>query len=253
MLEVVAVNTWRKPEQAAIEPLTECADFSHAEGDRLTEAKALIGIGMLHLLNAPPDFEAAEEALQKAFDLAESLADPYCTAMVGMVIGWTHTLRGDLPKAIETLDACMANGQSIGDGLILGSLHSARGWAALLAGDTDRAEEDFREHLLIASTIGHEPGVGYALEGLFATASTRGDVEHAGHLLGAAEAIRQRKGNTAAAAVASFHGHWVRKIERSPHAAQFEQARNGGRGLDPAAAVELALHEGDPVMSRGDG
>jgi len=105
---------------------------------------------MLHLLNAPPDFEAADEALQKALDLAESLADPHGTAMVGWMIGRAHIMRGDLPKAIETLEACIANGQSIGDRMLVGSLHNARGWAAFLAGDMNRAEESVREHLLIA-------------------------------------------------------------------------------------------------------
>ena len=37
--EVVAVDTWRRPNHAAIEPLTEAADFYHREGDRLTEAQ----------------------------------------------------------------------------------------------------------------------------------------------------------------------------------------------------------------------
>ena len=68
-------------------------------------------------------------------------------------------------------------------------------------------------------------------------------MERAGQLLGAAEAIRQRKGNTAAASV-SFHIPLVHQIAQTPHAAQFERARSAGRALDSAAAVELALNHG---------
>ena len=44
------------------------------------------------------------------------------------------------------------------------------------------------------STIGHDEGIADAFEGLFAVASTAGDLELGGRLLGAAEDIRERKG-----------------------------------------------------------
>ena len=185
-LEVLAVGMWRKPDEAAIDPLTECADFFHSDGDLLTEAKARGSIGLLHMLKSPPDFEAADESLQQASDLAASLADPFGSAMVGFMVGRAHLMRGDLPKAIETLDASLAAGRSVGD-RSSSVLHlNARGWGVILSGDLQRADECFREHLLTASTIGHEPGIGYALEGLFATAAigrqhrTRGSIAGGG-------------------------------------------------------------------------
>ena len=104
-LEVLLIAMWRKPDEAAIDPLTECADFFHSDGDLLTEAKARGTIGLLHMLKSPPDFEAADESLQQASDLAASLADPFGSAMVGLLVGRALLMRGDLPKAIETLDA----------------------------------------------------------------------------------------------------------------------------------------------------
>lgn len=240
-VEVLLVGMWRKPDETAIDPLTECADFFHSSGDLLTEAKARSGIGLLHMLKTPPDFEAADASLQRAFDLAASLADPFASAMVGLMVGRAHLMRGDLPKAIETLDASLAAGRSVGDRLLVGSALNARGWGAILSGDLHRADECFREQLLTASTIGHEPGIGYALEGLFATAAKVGNVERAGQLLGAADAIRRRKGNAAAISL-SFHNNQIQQLEQSAHVAQFEIARAAGRLLDPAAAVEMALN-----------
>jgi hypothetical protein len=118
----------------------------------------------------------------------------------------------------------------------------------LFSGDIQRADECFLEQLLTASTIGHEPGIGYALEGLFATAAKVGNIERAGQLLGAAEAIRRRKGN-AAATMLTFHSAQLQEIEQSPHVAQFEKARSAGRLLDPAAAVEMALNQAGPMNS----
>jgi len=239
-MEVLAVGMWRKPDPAAIEPLTECAAFFHAQGDRLTEAKARSGIGLLHLLKDPPDFDAADESLQRALDLAESLNDPVGGVIVGLMIGRAYLMRGDVPNASETLDASISVSRNIGDRLLIASALNARGWAAILAEDLRTADQYFREELLIASTIGHEPGIGYALEGLFAVSSGHSDIERAGQLLGAADSIRQRKGNSAAATL-SFHGKLIQQIEQSAHAAQFENGRNAGRSLDIAAAVELAL------------
>ncbi|MCR2764984.1 DUF4062 domain-containing protein [Microbacterium sp. zg.B48] len=240
-IEVLLVELWRKPEQSALRPLEESAAFFREQGDRLTEAKTLCAVALLHLLKDPPDFLSADETMNQASDAAASLADEFGSAIVGMMIGRAYLMRGNVPRAIETLDASISAGRSVGDRLLVGSAVGARGWAGIFAGDIDPAEQCFREQLLIASTIGHEPGVGYALEGLFATTATRGDIDRAGHLLGAADAIRQRKGNSAAA-ILSFHGRLLQQIELGPQAAQFARARAAGRDLDSAAAVELGLN-----------
>ena len=196
-LEVLFLGLWRRPDGAAIEPLTECAAFFHSQGD------AHRSQGPERHRSASPAQESTRlrgrgRYLQQAFEVAASLADPFGRAIVGLLIGRAYLMRGDVPKAIETLDASLSAGRSVGDRLLVGFALGALGWGAIITGDLNPADKYFREELLIASTIGHEPGVGYALEGLFATSATRGDVERAGQLLGAAEAIRQRKGNAAA-------------------------------------------------------
>ncbi|MCR2763350.1 DUF4062 domain-containing protein [Microbacterium sp. zg.B48] len=246
-VEVVLIGVWRKPDRASIGPLTECANYFGAHGDGRSEAKALAGIAWIHIYSFPPDFDAAEEYLQQSLDLVESLNDPYVAAGVRIMIGHAHILRGNLPGAVEILDAFLADSGGIGDSLLTGSMLNARGWAAILAGDLDQAEECFRQQILVASAIGHEQGVAYALEGFFATAVAVGDVERGGKLLGAAETIRQRKGNADAAKM-SFHAPVLRDIEQTSPV-MFQQARTMGRTLDTAAAVEVALESIEPVAS----
>jgi predicted ATPase len=238
-VEVVFIGVWRNPDRASIGPLTECANYFRTHGDGRSEAKALVGIAWVHIYSSPPDFDAAEEYLQQALDLVESLDDPYLAAGVRVMIGHARILQGNLPGAVKILDAFLADSGGTGDSLLTGSILNARGWVAILAGDLNRAEECFRQQLLIASAIGHEQGVAYALEGFFATAAAVGDLERGGELLGAAETIRQRKGNADAAKM-SLHAPVLRDIEATS-ATLFQQARTAGRALDTAAAVEVAL------------
>ena len=68
------------------------------------------------------------------------------------------------------------------------------GWVQMRLGNHSTAQDYFVQELLISSAIGHEEGIAYGLDGLFAVAAVAGDVRRAGRLLGAAEDTRERKG-----------------------------------------------------------
>jgi tetratricopeptide (TPR) repeat protein len=238
--EVLSIGLWRHPDPSIIGALKECAEFFHRDGDAFSESFALSGLGVLQLVSVPPDLDAAEDSLERAFAAADSLGDPFGSAMVGLMRGRVHLMRGNPAEAIKRLEEGLAFGRMTGDRLVISTALAERGWAAFLTGDMRRADECFREQLLISSTIGHEEGVGYGLEGLFSVAATAGDIGRGGLLLGAADSIRQRKGNSGATMV-SFHLPVVKQVEDSPLAADFAAARATGREMDQAAAVELAL------------
>jgi hypothetical protein len=88
--------------------------------------------------------------------------------------------------------------------------------------------------------VGHEDGIAYALEGLFALAALAGDVDLAGRLLGAAEDVRERKGLFAGSAF-SFHQSILDRVVAGPDADRFAVARREGRDADSPEVVELAL------------
>lgn len=244
--EVTFIGVWRKPDRAFLAPLVECAEYFHAQKDVVNEAKALVALGWVHIYSPPPDFDAAELSLAQAEKLVASANNSYLATSVRLMIGHGHILRGNLSQAIDILDECVAESGQIGDGLLTGSVMNARGWAAVLSGDLARADQCFRQQVLIASTIGHEQGVAYALEGFFATAVSTGDFERGGTLLGAAESIRQRKGNADAARM-SFHASLMQNLENDPPQL-FSQARAAGHDLDTATAVEFALGPSESIV-----
>ena len=85
-LEVLLVGMWRKPDEAAIDPLTDRADFFHSDGDLLTEAKARSSIGCPAHAQESTRLRGRGRSLQQAFDLAASLADPFGSALVGLMV-----------------------------------------------------------------------------------------------------------------------------------------------------------------------
>jgi hypothetical protein len=110
----------------------------------------------------------------------------------------------------------------------------------MVGGEPDRARECFAEQLLLASTIGHEEGIADALEGMFAVASSSGDVDRAGRMLGAAEDIRERKGLPTRSPL-SFFAPILERVLSGPDASRFDEARRVGRKADVDDVVEAAL------------
>ncbi|RZS68125.1 hypothetical protein EV187_0552 [Agromyces ramosus] len=75
---------------------------------------------------------------------------------------------------------------------------------------------------------------------MFAVATTSGDVERAGRMLGAAEDIRARKGLPIRSPL-SFFEPFLERVLAGPDASRFETARRLGRGAELADVVEAAL------------
>jgi hypothetical protein len=69
-------------------------------------------------------------------------------------------------------------------------LHGNLGLAALLASDTDAAQDAFREELTLCRELGVRPVASEGLRGLAAVAAVRGDARRAARLVGAAAAHR---------------------------------------------------------------
>ncbi|WP_411722329.1 hypothetical protein, partial [Mycetocola sp.] len=73
----------------------------------------------------------------------------------------------------------------------------------------------------MSAAVGHEEGVAYGLEDLFAVTIAAADEELAGTLLGAAEDIRERKG-ILGPGFFSYHQQILTQVEASPAADVFQ-------------------------------
>ena len=183
---------------------------------------------------------AAEENARRALELAEEFDVAFGGAMVGVMLGRLWLAQGRVDDAVGQFETSLAVARRIRDTLGQAIALSHLGWARLVGGEPDRARECFSEQLLLASTIGHEEGIADALEGMFAVASTSGDIERAGRMLGAAEDIRERKGLPTRSPL-SFYEPFLERVLAGPEAARFEEARRLGRKTEAADAVEAAL------------
>ncbi len=184
--------------------------------------------------------EAADDQLQRAQAIAEEMHSPSLMAMVLVMRGQTFSIRGDVAKAKETFEASLDAAKSSGEAVLQYSALYQLGWVQMRLGNHSTAHDYFVQELLMSSAIGHEEGIAYGLEGLFAVAAVAGDVRRAGRLLGAAEDTRARKGLLGPGWF-SYHLQILAQIEASPAADEFTIGREQGRRADIAEVVEEAL------------
>ena len=112
------------------------------------------------------------------------------------------------------------------------------GWSRLAAGEPQ--PELFTRALELSLRLRNEDGDAYALEGLAGSAAVVGDVERAGFLLGAAEALRARTGLHEQRSYVTYQSI-VDAVLATDRAAEFEAARVVGRRMPRRAVLEIAL------------
>lgn len=237
---VNAIRYWRSSDASGAPAMVRCASYFRQQGDRRGEALALAALAVSQFAQEPPDIDGAERSSRRSLELADEFDSAFAGAMVGLMVGRVQLAQGRIGDAVRQFETSLAQARRIDDTLGQAVSLSHLGWARLLDGETERARACFGEELLLASTIGHEEGIADALEGMFATAATSGDIERAGRMLGAAEDIRARKGLPARSPLSFFEPH-LERVQAGPDAQRFEEARGIGRRTELADVVEFAL------------
>ncbi|HYI32860.1 MAG TPA: DUF4062 domain-containing protein [Glaciibacter sp.] len=237
---VIGAATWKKPDPGRIPDFEDCLTYFIREHDLLGEFLTRVTIAVLQLMQAGSGVEAADQNLQRALAVAEDLHSPFLTAMALLIRGQASLARGNVPEATATFEASLEAARASGEVLSQSAALYHLGWVHVLMGTHGTARDYFVQQLLISSAVGHEEGVAYGLEGLFAVAAAASDFERAGRLLGAAEDIRERKG-LLGPGMFSYHQQVLAQVEASPAADGFRIAREKGRRADAAEVVEQAL------------
>ena len=235
-----SIRYWSTSDESIVPTMRRCVDHFRREGDPRGEALALASLAVAQFAQVPPDLEGTEQSARRSLDLAAEYDTAFVGAMAGVMIGRVRLAQGRADDAVRQFDTSLTVARGIGDMLGQAIALSHLGWAHMLAGEPGRARQCFGEQLLLASTIGHEEGLADALEGMFAVATTSGEVERAGRMLGAAEDVRTRKGLPTRSPL-SFFEPFLERMLAGPEASRFEQARRAGREAELADVVELAL------------
>jgi predicted ATPase len=235
-----AITFWQDPEGQVVPGLRESAELFNRAGDRSGEALTRISLALALLIAPEPDSAGAGEQLESSLALFRSAGDVRGEAMALVTIGHVGLLQQDVQGALERFEAGVSLARQQGDNLTETIALHHLGWAQLLLGAISEAQASFDESLRLSLQLGHDEGNAYALEGIVATSASRGDLELAGRLLGAAERLREQSGLYNAPAI-SFLPEWISPILAGESAPMFEQARAAGRALSPREAAEEAL------------
>ncbi|MBF4629629.1 DUF4062 domain-containing protein [Clavibacter michiganensis subsp. phaseoli] len=243
-----AITFWQDPDGWVLPGLTESAQLFHSTGAASHEALARTSMALALLASTPSDADRADEELETALTLFRSADDAWGQALSLVTLGRSAMLAGKIQRALNRFEESMSLAHQQEDTLSEAIAVHHLGWAQLLLGDTNGASSRFEHSLSASARTGHSEGMAYGLEGLVAVAATRGDVERAGQLIGAAEVLRERTGLYNAPTF-SFHQQVLAPILAGETRPEFEDARDAGRRLSTTDAVRFALHLADPVAT----
>ncbi|WP_411720891.1 ATP-binding protein [Mycetocola sp.] len=247
-----AITFWQDPDGQVVPGLLESAELFRRAGDPPGEALTRISLALALLAAREPDPAGAAAHLESSLAIFRDTGDNWGEAMALVALGRVALLQHDVQDALErfqnSLTLARKQREQLGEAIALHHL----GWAQLLLGSLPDAQTSFDESLSLSLAASHDEGIAYGLEGMVATSASRGELERAGRLLGAAERLREQSGLYNAPSF-SFHQQWVGQILASDGASLFEQARAAGRTLSARAAAEEALRLPAHVTSGGAG
>ena len=237
-------------DDGVVAALAECVAYFRVQGDRFGEGLSSVTLAIAQMSEAPPDLHAAEQTLTQSLELIDEIGDPFARTMVRIMLARAAMGRGRMADAFELLDRSLEIARGVEDRLGEGIALNHLGWARLLVDDPVGARGWFTEQLRISAAFGHEEGLAFGLEGMSAVAAVVGDLDRAGMLFGATEAVRLRKGLTTGGTF-SVHGRIIERVLADGGTATYEAARRAGRVADLDDMVELALTGAAPAGDAG--
>lgn len=240
------VSLWQEREPISTASFEESLRLFQQIGDETGEARMLCSLALAHLGTVPPDVDAAERAGRAALGIVEGRM-PTVASMARVTLGRVCAVRGDLPAAVARFDEALALAEAEGDMFAATLAITNRAWAGIALGERHGAS--FARNLRLATRLGNVDGAAYAFEGMIAVAVVDGDIERAGVLTGAAEAVRQLTGVAEQASVVTYQP-FVEAVLRSEAAPVFEAARARGRAMTVREATDFAL-AGAPDQNAG--
>lgn len=241
------VALWQPDTDIRTEPTDEAVSLFRAAGDRFSEGLALSIASLSYMSAMPADLDRAEALQRAALEVATAQRQPTFVSLFESALGRILLARGDLAGAFEADERARQVAERAEDGFAERIALTQIGWQQLTKGDP--RPELFTRALEISLRLQNVDGDAYALVGLAACAAAVGDVERAGFLLGAAEALRARTGIGDQRAVT--YQSFVDVVLAGDRAAEFEASRVVGRRMPRRAVLEIALHPETAAAAEG--
>ncbi|TYL53486.1 DUF4062 domain-containing protein [Agromyces mariniharenae] len=232
------VALWQPDSEIRTERMEEAVALFRAVDDEFSVGLALAIASLSYTSATPADLDRAAERQRSALTIPAVQRDPTFHSLFESVLGRILHLRGDAAGAVECYGRARDIAGRAGDEFAERIALNQIGWSRIAAGEPQ--PELFRRALELSLRLRNEDGDAYALEGLAGSAAVMGDIERAGFLFGAAEALRARTGLHEQRSYSTYQP-FIDAMLATDRAAEFEAARVVGRRMPRQAVLEFAL------------
>jgi tetratricopeptide (TPR) repeat protein len=217
-------------------------------GRRLSDAPLTSGaLGGLARVALRTNVAEGRRLAREALAVSDAAGDEAGRSNALHLLGVGAQIAGDLLEAREWMTQRLALVRATGNGFLIASEAANLSMVERQLGKLGAAESLAREALEIERRTGDQFTTPFAISGLAAIATERGEFERAATLVGAAEAIMEAQ---QMAWPPDERPHYERLLATLPEALgsdAFEQARSRGHAMDASEAVDFALAPPSPA------
>jgi tetratricopeptide (TPR) repeat protein len=211
-------------------------------GSRLDDAPLISqALGGLSRVAQRTDVAEGRRLAHDALEASEAAGDEPGRSNALHLLGVGAQIAGDLPEARTWMTQRLALVRSLGNEFLVASEASNLSMVERQLGNLDVADELARETLEIGRRIGDDFTKPFAVTGLAAIATERGDHERAATLVGAAETMMESQKMEWPPDERPHYERMLNELPKAMGAAEFERARAVGQSMHSDDAVDLAL------------
>lgn len=235
---------WLGDDVRAAELFGESLRVGRRLGDLPMISQALGGLARVALRT---DATEGRRLAREALTVSEAAADEPGRSNALHLLGVGAQIAGDLSEARDWMIQRLAMVRSMGNDFLVASEASNLSMVERQLGNIEDAEMLAREALEICHRIGDEFTRPFAVSGLAAIATERGEFVRAATLVGAAEAMMDAQHM---AWPPDERPHYERLLAQLPAAMgsdEFDRARSRGRSMTAGEVVRYALDRAGPT------
>jgi predicted ATPase len=234
----------------AVPLLEEVVAAARTQGEPTVLAPALFSLALVTPIG-PEGSGQVRALLEESLGLFRAAEDDWGVCLALIPLGDLDLLDGDVQAAVPLHEEVLRRAEAVDDDHMRAQAHDQLALDAMLGGDLTAATEHLRTGAGLHRVLRDHEGIAYCLEGFAALALATGRAAAAARFMGAADAARRLVG----VAVWPFMRPLHERLETFARAALpdgFDDARAGGRGLQPLAALDEAVAlftvlTGDPI------
>lgn len=218
----------------------EALQYARAGEDAFALGLSL-GVTSEYLMITGEDPELAREYLSQSTKILEDHGQKWAYALILLGIGMVAKFKGDYEFSRESFGKVLPLFQEMGDIQRANMIQSEFGHMERYEGNIDKAEQVYRDTILVWQKLGHRAAVANQLEFLAYIAITREQVDRTARLLGAAEALREVINIQMSQFERTEYDQQVAGLRRGMDEKTFLELWSEGRLMTMEQAVQLAL------------